>query len=174
MTDDSNPEAQWASEDNEFTAFLHDATTPKTDLAQAYVAATSTEQLLTLAVEPLCLSAADIFFTVNSPGPLNIVTDLQKRLMPKRYWAECARTNALFAECLLCVLEKFDEFVGAPGWKSRRTNLTIWPLGLPTIGQAQSGTHKVVRRMHFGTKSSKLLRHVAGIHRKVPIACAAS
>ena len=101
---------QWAGEDKELMALLRDATTPKTELARAYVAATSTQQLLTLAVEPLCLAAADIFFVLNSPGPLNIVAALQRRLTPNRYWAEFARTNALFAECLLCVLKKFEEF----------------------------------------------------------------
>jgi hypothetical protein len=111
VTDDLNPETQWA----EFMAFLRDATTPKTELARAYVAATSTEQLLTLAVEPLCLSAACIFFTLNSPGPLNMVAALQKRLIPNKYWAEFARTHALVAECLLFVLKKFEEFCRGAG-----------------------------------------------------------
>ena len=115
MTDDSNPETEWAREDEDFLAFLGDVTAPKTKLARAYVAATSTEQLLILAVEPLCLSAADIFFTVNSPGRLNIAADLQKRLTPKRYWAEFARTHALVAQCLLCVVEKFEEFCRRAG-----------------------------------------------------------
>jgi hypothetical protein len=115
VTDDLNPETQWAREDKEFMAFLRDATTPKTELARAYVAATSTEQLLTLAVKPLCLSAADIFFTLNSPGPLNVVAALQKRLIPNSYWAEFARTHALVAECLLFVLKKFGEFCRGAG-----------------------------------------------------------
>lgn len=111
MTDDLNPDAQWSSgEDEEFMPFLRDSTTPRTQLAHAYGTASSTEELLTLAIEPLCLSAARIFFTLNSPGPLNIVAALQKRLMPNSYWAECTRRNALFLECLLWVLADFEEF----------------------------------------------------------------
>ena len=115
VTDDLNPETQWAGEDKEFMAFLRDATTPKTELARAYVAATSTEQLLTLAVKPLCLSAADIFFILNPLGPLDVdVAVLQGLLIPK-YWAASARTNALFVECLLCVVKKFEEFCRRAG-----------------------------------------------------------
>ena len=111
MPDDLYPEAQWEQdEDEEFMALLRNATIPRTELARAYFAASSSEQLFKLAVEPLCLSAADIFFIFFSPGPLNIVAAIEKRLMPNRYWARCARTTALFAECLLWVVKKFEEF----------------------------------------------------------------
>jgi hypothetical protein len=113
VPDSLNPQVlrqEWAEEDKEFMDLLRDVTTPKTELARAYVAAASPEELLKLSSEPLCLATAEVFFTLNSPGPLNIVAAIQKRLTPNRYWTECKRTNGLFAECLLWVLDKFQEF----------------------------------------------------------------
>ncbi len=82
----------------------------KTELAREYFEADTVDKLLKKAAKTLCLSVAHVYFTLNPKDPLNIVLAIQKLLMPKRYWAECKRTNVLFAECLFFVLDKFREF----------------------------------------------------------------
>jgi hypothetical protein len=83
----------WADEDNKLIGMLHDASTPKTKLGQQYLLAGSIADLLYIASEPRCLSTAEIFFCLNSPGEINLAADIRKQLEPEQYWIEWGRTR---------------------------------------------------------------------------------
>lgn len=107
--------SQWAESDREFMRILESVATPQSDLAKSYVNADRVDDLIELVGEPLCMATASLFFALESPGPLNVVARVRKRVSPAKHYQSVARTNAVFSECLLWVLAKLKEFCATAG-----------------------------------------------------------
>lgn len=89
---------------------MHGAT-KKDELSQKYDVAKDIDELILIASERLCISAATIMFSLKGPERGNLILRVLKKIRPKSYESYWNRNNNLFAQCVFLLIEKLKIFM---------------------------------------------------------------